>query len=100
VHNQMELGHICEGIDLVGVNNRDLKDFTIDVNRSIELSEIIPAGLIKVSESGINSKDTIKILRDVGYDGFLMGENFMKEKNPGVAFGEFVTGLRQSLKFS
>ena len=59
IHNEEELQHICNEVDIVGVNNRDLKTFTVDVNRSIELSEQIPADKIKISESGINDVDAI-----------------------------------------
>ncbi|MEJ7679711.1 MAG: indole-3-glycerol phosphate synthase TrpC [Segetibacter sp.] len=78
IHNEEELQHICTEVDIVGVNNRDLKTFTVDVNRSIELSDKIPADKIKISESGISDADTIVRLRQFGFKGFLIGENFMK----------------------
>jgi indole-3-glycerol phosphate synthase len=94
IHNDAELTHICGEVDLVGVNNRDLKTFTVDVMRSVELAEKIPADKIKISESGISDAGTIHLLKQHGYRGFLIGENFMKTAEPGEAFGEFVKQLR------
>lgn len=95
VHNEKELEHICDDVDVVGVNNRDLKTFSVDINRSIELSKKIPADKIKISESGIDDVATIRLLHQHGFKGFLMGEKFMKEKDPGVAFKNFVEELNQ-----
>ena len=94
IHNEDELGHICDECDVVGVNNRDLKYFTVDINRSLELSEMIPAGKVKISESGITDTDTIYKLRSAGFSGFLIGENFMREQDPSVAFASFVKHLK------
>jgi indole-3-glycerol phosphate synthase len=94
IHNEEELAHICDETELVGVNNRDLKTFTVDVNRSIGLSERIPADKITISESGISKAGTILQLKEFGFKGFLIGENFMKEKDPGAAFEKFVQELR------
>lgn len=95
IHNEEELEHICDEVDIVGVNNRDLKTFTVDVQRSIELSTLIPAGKIKISESGISDPDTILLLKQHGFKGFLIGETFMKEKDPALAFAHFVHHLKQ-----
>jgi indole-3-glycerol phosphate synthase len=94
IHNEDELVHICEEVDIVGVNNRDLKTFTVDIERSIELSEKIPADKIKISESGISDVGTIKRLRLYGFKGFLIGENFMKNNDPSVAFADFINQLQ------
>lgn len=94
IHNEDELIHICEECDVVGVNNRDLKTFTVDINRSIELSKKIPAGKIKIAESGITDTDTIFKLRDADFKGFLIGENFMKQQDPAIAFASFVKHLK------
>jgi indole-3-glycerol phosphate synthase len=96
IHNEMELGWISDEIDIVGVNNRDLKTFTVDINRSIELGKKIPADKIKISESGIDNVATIKLLQQHGFRGFLIGEKFMKEKEPGEAFKNFVEELKHS----
>jgi indole-3-glycerol phosphate synthase len=96
IHNEQELEHICEDCDIVGVNNRDLKHFTVDINRSIELSGRIPSGKIKISESGISDTGTIQQLRLSGFRGFLIGENFMKQDDPSIAFASFVKHLKTS----
>lgn len=93
IHNEQELTHICNDIDVVGINNRDLKTFKVDINHSIELCKKIPSDKIKISESGIDEVKTIRVLKENGFSGFLMGEKFMKEKNPGKAFEEFVKQL-------
>lgn len=95
IHNDAELAHICDEVDLVGVNNRDLKTFTVDINRSIELGKQIPSDKIKIAESGISNVETINRFKQAGFKGFLMGENFMKEKDPGEAFKKFVQQLKQ-----
>jgi indole-3-glycerol phosphate synthase len=93
VHNEQELAHICDDVDVVGVNNRDLKTFAVEINRSIELSKKIPADKIKISESGIDNIEAIKLLKEYGFNGFLIGERFMKEENPGLAFQNFAHEL-------
>lgn len=93
IHNELELGHIFDAVDVVGINNRDLKTFKVDINRSIELCKKIPSHNIKISESGIDDVETIHHLKRNGFSGFLMGEKFMKEKDPGNAFGNFVKQL-------
>ena len=67
IHNEQELAHICDDVDVVGVNNRDLKTFTVDINRSIELSKQIPADKIKISESGIDNVESIKLLKEIWF---------------------------------
>ena len=97
IHNEEELEHICDEVDVVGINNRDLKTFKVDINHSIELCKKIPLYKIKISESGIDDVKTIQLLKQNGFSGFLMGEMFMKEKDPGKAFEVFVKRL-QSLE--
>lgn len=93
LHNETELGHICDEVDLIGVNNRNLQTFEVDINTSLEMIKKIPAGKIAISESGISEPEAIVTLRNAGFKGFLIGENFMKEDDPGKAFGEFVKKL-------
>ncbi len=93
IHNEEELDHICDETLLVGVNNRDLKTFTVDVERSIRLSKKTPSGKLLIAESGINEVATILHMKKAGFQGFLVGEHFMKEKDPGAAFGAFVHQL-------
>src|SRR5687768_999442 len=94
VHNEQELEHICDQVDLVGVNNRNLKTFEVSLEQSVHLSKLIPSGKVKISESGINSVDDILYLADFGYKGFLIGENFMKQENPAEAFKIFAEKLK------
>jgi indole-3-glycerol phosphate synthase len=91
------LGHICDETPLVGVNNRDLKTFTVDIERSIRLSKQIPAGKLLIAESGINDTATILHMKKAGFQGFLVGEHFMKEKDPGAAFAAFVGELTKNI---
>ena len=93
IHGENELEHICDEVDVVGINNRDLKSFKVDINHSIELCKKIPLHKLKISESGIDDVKTISRLRQNGFSGFLMGEKFMKEKNPGKAFADFAKQL-------
>lgn len=96
VHDEVELkDHIDTGADLVGVNNRNLKTFEVDINLSKKLSPLMPAGVVKVSESGISKPETIVELRREGYQGFLMGENFMKHSRPEKAAREFILELNK-----
>lgn len=95
IHGEKELQHICDETEIVGVNNRDLKTFIVDINRSIELSKKIPADKIKIAESGINDVETIRIFRQAGFKGFLIGENFMKAPDPTIAFAIFVQQLNE-----
>ncbi len=95
IHNEQELDHLCNTIDVVGVNNRDLKSFNVDINRSIELSKQIPDNTIKISESGIDTVESIELLKQHGFKGFLIGEKFMKEKDPALAFLNFAAALKK-----
>lgn len=94
VHNETELKeNLNEYIDLVGVNNRDLKTFHTDVNTSMRLSGLIPEEFVKISESGISDPQTMVQLRSYGYKGFLIGGHFMEFRHPGKACREFITAL-------
>ena len=90
VHNKEELVHLNEYVDILGVNNRNLKTFEVCTDVSKELADRIPSEFLKISESGISKSETVLELREFGYQGFLMGENFMKEKNPVEALREFI----------
>jgi indole-3-glycerol phosphate synthase len=96
VHNEKELEKsIMPSLDMLGVNNRNLKTFEVSTEVSKRLSEKIPADFVKVSESGISSVTTIKDLKQYGYKGFLIGENFMKTDNPGEAAAEFIKEIEE-----
>jgi indole-3-glycerol phosphate synthase len=94
IHGEDELGHICEATPIVGVNNRDLKTFSVDIERSIRLIGRIPEDKLLVAESGIDKVETIWRMKDAGFHGFLIGERFMKEQDPAIAFASFVEQLK------
>ncbi|MBV9987825.1 MAG: indole-3-glycerol phosphate synthase TrpC [Chitinophagaceae bacterium] len=94
IHNEEELGHVCEEVDLVGVNNRNLKTFSVDINTSLQLINQIPPEKPAIAESGISEVDSIVTLRQAGFKGFLIGENFMKQPDPSIAFADFVNQLK------
>lgn len=93
IHNEQELHHINDKVDVVGVNNRNLGTFVTDIQISFDLANKIPNDFIKISESGISEPQTVIDLQQAGYKGFLMGENFMKTSNPGKALEDFINQL-------
>lgn len=94
VHNQEELEKsLMPSLDMLGVNNRNLKTFEVSLETSKQLSGQIPPEFVKVSESGISSLAAIKELKRYGFQGFLIGENFMKTENPGKSAVEFIKKL-------
>jgi len=93
IHNEAELSaNIFETIDAIGVNNRSLKDFSVDLAHSHNLAARIPDRFVKVSESGLSDPKTIRDLKKAGFQGFLIGESFMKTEDPGRAMAAFVSG--------
>ncbi|WP_439481535.1 indole-3-glycerol phosphate synthase TrpC [Cyclobacterium plantarum] len=98
VHDRRELEEsLNENIDLVGVNNRNLKTFEVSVDTSLELAEMIPEGFVKISESGLSDPGTLVQLKEAGFDGFLIGENFMKTIRPHQAAYNFMQHYRKLL---
>ena len=96
VHNEEELHKsIMPSLDMLGVNNRNLKTFEVSLEISKTLSELIPNEFVKVSESGISNIDAIKELKPYGYQGFLIGENFMKTDNAGESAKQFIDELKK-----
>ena len=93
MHNEEETEYAELEPDMYGINNRNLGTFETDVNNSFQLIERLPAEGVKVSESGISDPDTIRQLRACGYKGFLIGETFMKEADPGLALKNFITQI-------
>lgn len=94
VHNEEELHKsIMPSIDMLGVNNRNLKTFEVSLETSKTLSQHIPNDFVKISESGISNIEAIKTLQPFGYQGFLIGENFMKTDNPGESAIKFIKAL-------
>lgn len=95
IHNEEELNKsIMPSLDMIGVNNRNLKTFEVSLETSKQLSTLIPNDFIKISESGISTIEAIKELQPYGYQGFLIGENFMKTKNAGESATAFIKGLQ------
>ena len=96
VHDEEELKRsLIPDIDMIGVNNRDLKTFQVSIETSKRLAAMIPREYLKVSESGINDPEKILELKDFGYQGFLIGEHFMKTDNPGTSAQIFIKDLIQ-----
>ncbi|MCL4161881.1 UNVERIFIED_CONTAM: hypothetical protein GTU68_046598, partial [Idotea baltica] len=96
IHNEEELHKsIMPNLDMLGVNNRNLKTFDVSLETSKSLSSLIPDDFVKVSESGISHIEAIKELQPYGYQGFLIGENFMKTDNPGASAAAFIKNLER-----
>ncbi len=96
MHSEEELEYAELDPDLCGINNRNLGSFVTDVENSFRLAELLPKDAVKVSESGISNPETVKALRQAGFHGFLIGENFMKTADPGQALNDFLTQLTHS----
>lgn len=95
IHNKEELQKSLKvNADMIGVNNRNLKTFEVSIENSKKLAELIPDEFVKVSESGISNTKAIADLKNYGFEGFLIGENFMKTDDPGAAAKEFITELK------
>ncbi|MEY2596538.1 MAG: indole-3-glycerol phosphate synthase TrpC [Bacteroidota bacterium] len=94
LHDEDEFSHICNEVQLVGINNRSLKTFSVNIERSLEMAAKLPSQKIKVAESGINHASEVKIFREHGYKGFLIGENFMKSSHPGDSLRSFINELK------
>jgi indole-3-glycerol phosphate synthase len=93
IHNVNELEIVNDFVDIVGVNNRNLKTFKVNVETSVELSKLIPEKFVKISESGLTGASEIKYLRKHGFKGFLIGETFMKTNNPGEACRQLISEI-------
>lgn len=89
IHTEEELGHLNKNIDFVGINNRNLKDFKVDLQHSVDLKNQLPEGKLSIAESGIYSEEDFKFLKEKGFDGFLMGEYFMR----GNKIGDFIPNV-------
>ena len=94
LHDEEELEHVCDETTVIGINNRNLKTFDVDIERSLRMAEQIPLPRLKIAESGIRSVENILLFRRHGFHGFLIGENFMKAPDPTIAFAEFVKELK------
>jgi indole-3-glycerol phosphate synthase len=96
VHEERELDHLCEAVDAVGINNRDLKTFSVDIERSIRLAEKLPVNKIRIAESGIRDVETLLYMKAAGFSGFLIGEQFMKAPDPAIEFASFIDQLKSN----
>jgi indole-3-glycerol phosphate synthase len=94
IHSKEELSKFNEYVDIVGVNNRNLKDFSVSIATSINLFDDLPKEVVKISESGINDPNAIVKLKKVGYQGFLIGEYFMKTADPAKTCREFIKRIK------
>lgn len=95
VHNEEEVAKLSPNVNIVGVNNRNLKDFTVSIANSIQLAEILPPSILRISESGIEDPQSIAKLRQHGFAGFLIGTYFMREPDPGAACAAFIRRVRE-----
>lgn len=93
VHNKEDLDKIELDNKIIGINNRDLKTFEVNLEHSIRLADLIPDSCVKVSESGLSNPRVITGLKEYGFQGFLIGENFMKSEDPGLACQEFISQI-------
>ncbi|ATN04590.1 indole-3-glycerol phosphate synthase TrpC [Chryseobacterium indologenes] len=89
IHTEEELKHFNSNIDLVGINNRNLKDFKVDLQHSVQLKNLLPKDVVSVAESGIYNLEDFMYLKEKGFEGFLMGEYFMRNPDPAKAFEDF-----------
>lgn len=93
MHSEAETEYAEMEPDVCGINNRNLGTFTTDVNNSFRLEQRLPEGIAKISESGISDAETVRLLRHAGFNGFLIGECFMKADDPGKELKEFISKL-------
>jgi len=90
LHSAEQLGKYHESVSYVGVNNRDLKTFSVDYERSKKLYDMLPTEVPKIAESGLSDPEVVAMLYDYGFNGFLMGEHFMRNSDPGAACARFI----------
>lgn len=95
IHHPEQLDKMSTDIDLVGVNNRDLTTFVVDIQHSVDAYSAIPSGVVAISESGISDPRHIVELKEVGYEGFLIGEYFMQNDDPAQQAREFIERIRR-----
>ncbi|OAV46043.1 indole-3-glycerol phosphate synthase TrpC [Lewinella sp. 4G2] len=95
VHNEAEAAKISPEVNIVGVNNRNLKDFSVSIATSLQLAELLPPSIVRISESGIDDPQSVVKLRQAGYEGFLIGTHFMGQPDPGAALAQFIADVRR-----
>ncbi|NJB85767.1 indole-3-glycerol phosphate synthase [Lewinella marina] len=90
VHDETEVGKISPSVDIIGVNNRNLTNFKVDISNSLELEQMLPPGILRISESGIDDPQSVVKLRRAHFQGFLIGTHFMRQADPGAACARFI----------
>lgn len=95
LHDEKELAYISPLNNIIGINNRNLGSFETTVEKSFKMIDSLPSEAVLISESGISDPQTVYELRQAGYRGFLIGENFMKTDNPGEALKQFISGIHE-----
>lgn len=100
LHGQDEVGYVSEGVTVAGINNRDLRTFNVDLDHSIRVSHLLPPDLPRISESGIRGVEDMVRLRRAGFDGFLIGESFMRQADPAEACRTLCREYAESLKYN
>jgi indole-3-glycerol phosphate synthase len=93
VHSEQDLDKISPYVDVVGINNRNLQSFEVDIQQSINLFNKLPKGNVKIAESGIDSPKKAALLKKAGFDGFLMGEYFMRTTSPPLKCKTFINQM-------
>jgi indole-3-glycerol phosphate synthase len=98
VHDEAELGRALDlGFEIIGVNNRDLRTFKVDLATSLRLVRNIPPAVLKVAESGIETGEHLRRLREGGFEGFLIGESLMRAEHPGEALTKLLADARSAV---
>lgn len=95
LHDESEIEHVSPLNNMIGINNRNLGTFETTVEKSFKMIDTLPKEAVLISESGISDPYTVFELRQAGYKGFLIGENFMKSTNPGEALKQFISGIHE-----
>ena len=97
IHDKYDLDKLSDNINIIGINNRNLKTFRIEMNNSLDLLESLPVNCLKVAESGFQSHEDVIELYEKGFDAFLIGEAFMRSEHPGRAAADFIKYLKSGL---
>jgi len=94
IHSRDEIDHVCPSVDIVGINNRDLRTFEVNMSNSIEIARYLSNNILKISESGINRAEDVKKLSRAGFNGFLIGSRFMKSPDPAESCRNFILEIK------
>ena len=94
IHSRDEIDHVCPSVNIVGINNRDLRTFEVNISNSIEIARYLSNNILKISESGINRAEDVKKLSRAGFNGFLIGSRFMKSPDPAESCRNFILEIK------